>query len=125
MKFIYERTPHFYETDAMGIIHHVSYLRWFEEARVDFLRQNSVLNLEEINFPVLSLEIDYKKSVLFDDQVCVELRGHIEGVRLYFHYEIRTKRFTEPVAFGKTVHVAMDMSTKKPIRIPARIAQLL
>lgn len=109
----------------MGIIHHVSYLRWFEEARVEFLRQNGVLNLGDINFPVLSLEIDYKKSVLFEDQVTVVLTGNIEGIRLHFHYEILTKRFTEPVAFGKTVHVAMDMSTKKPIRIPERIAQLL
>lgn len=109
----------------MGIIHHVSYLRWFEEARVEFLRQNGILNLSEINYPVLSLEIDYKKSVLFEDHVTVVLTGNIEGIRLHFNYEILTKRFTEPVAFGKTVHVAMDMSTKKPTRIPDRIAQLL
>ena len=29
----------YYETDQMGIIHHSNYIRWFEEARVDFLEQ--------------------------------------------------------------------------------------
>lgn len=128
MTFVYERKPHFYETDAMGIIHHGSYLLWMEEARVEFLRQNGVFHtvgFEKINYPVLHIEIDYKKSILFEDQVAVELSGKIEGVRLHFNYEIRIKRFTEPVAFGKTVHVAMDMSTRRPIRIPTEISQLL
>ncbi|MCC6138565.1 MAG: acyl-CoA thioesterase [Bdellovibrionaceae bacterium] len=128
MTFIYERKPHFYETDAMGIIHHGSYLLWMEEARVEFLRQNGVFNtsgFEKINYPVLNIEINYKKSILFEDEVTVVLSGKTEGVRLHFGYEIRIKRFTEPVAFGKTVHVAMDMSTRRPIRIPSEIAQLL
>ena len=28
-----------YETDRMGITHHSNYIRWMEEARVDFLEQ--------------------------------------------------------------------------------------
>jgi acyl-CoA thioester hydrolase len=112
----------------MGIIHHGSYLRWMEEARVEFFRKSGLLkdaSLDDINYPVLNLEIDYKKSVLFDDEFSIILTGKIEGARVYFLYEIRIKRFTEPVAFGKTVHVALDMKTKRPIRIPEALAQLL
>ena len=29
----------YYETDQMGFVHHANYLRWFEEARLDFLEQ--------------------------------------------------------------------------------------
>ena len=29
----------YYETDQMGIIHHSNYIRWFEEARIDFMNQ--------------------------------------------------------------------------------------
>lgn len=126
--FTYSRQPHFYETDAMGIIHHGSYLRWMEEARVEFFRKSGLLkdaSLDDINYPVLNVEIEYKKSVLFDDEFSINLSGKIEGARLHFHYEIRIKRFTEPVAFGKTVHVALDMKTKRPIRIPQALANLL
>ena len=35
----YSRKANYYETDQMGIIHHSNYIRWFEEARVDFLEQ--------------------------------------------------------------------------------------
>ena len=28
----------YYETDAMGIVHHSNYIRWFEVARTDYLR---------------------------------------------------------------------------------------
>ena len=112
----------------MGIIHHGSYLRWMEEARVEFFRKSGVLatmGLDVVNYPVLKAEIDYKKSVLFEDEFTIYLTGMIDGARLTFRYEIRIKRFTEPVAFGKTVHVALDMKTKKPIRIPEQLAQLL
>ena len=36
---IYQHTVHYYETDKMGIVHHSNYVRWMEEARVDFLAQ--------------------------------------------------------------------------------------
>ena len=29
----------YYETDMMGITHHSNYIRWMEEARIDFLSQ--------------------------------------------------------------------------------------
>ena len=29
----------YYETDMMGLVHHSNYIRWMEEARVDFLDQ--------------------------------------------------------------------------------------
>lgn len=111
----------------MGIIHHGSYVFWLEEARVAFLRDSGVFQtagLDAINYPVLSLHVDYKKSILFEDEVTVAVSGKIEGAKIHFTYEIQTKRFTEPAAFGKSTHVAMDMSTKRPIRIPQPVVQL-
>ena len=35
----YLRSPHFYETDGMNIVHHANYIHWMEEARVDFMSQ--------------------------------------------------------------------------------------
>ena len=35
----YEHRAKYYETDQMGIIHHSNYLRWFESARIQFLKE--------------------------------------------------------------------------------------
>jgi len=35
----YRHTVQYYETDKMGITHHSNYIRWMEEARVDFMSQ--------------------------------------------------------------------------------------
>ena len=29
----------YYETDRMGLVHHSNYIRWMEEARVDWLEK--------------------------------------------------------------------------------------
>ena len=35
----YQHKVQYYETDQMGMVHHSNYIRWFEEARVDYLEQ--------------------------------------------------------------------------------------
>ena len=35
----YIHKVNYYETDKMGITHHSNYIRWMEEARIDFLEQ--------------------------------------------------------------------------------------
>ena len=35
----YTHKVQYYETDQMAIVHHSNYIRWFEEARVDFLEK--------------------------------------------------------------------------------------
>ena len=46
----YQRRVNYYETDQMGIAHHSNYLRYFEEARLDLMRQMncSAMDLEKI-----------------------------------------------------------------------------
>ena len=34
---VYQHKVQYYETDQMGFVHHSNYIRWFEEARDDFL----------------------------------------------------------------------------------------
>ena len=38
MDYTYERTINYYETDKMGVVHHSNYIRFFEEARCQFLK---------------------------------------------------------------------------------------
>ena len=34
MRYSYKHRVNYYETDAMGIVHHSNYVRWMEEARI-------------------------------------------------------------------------------------------
>ena len=125
----YKRIMQFYETDAMGIIHHANYVLLLEEARLQFLRLVSESKtgdvLKEVNYPLLSCHVDYKKPLHFNEEVVVDYTVSAEGARLVFDYILSTKTFAKPVAFGKTVHVAFDMKTKKAIKLPERVLEFI
>lgn len=38
----YEHQTQYYETDQMGIIHHSNYIRWFESARIWYMKEIGV-----------------------------------------------------------------------------------
>lgn len=35
----YQHKVQYYETDQMKVVHHSNYIRWFEEARIDYMEQ--------------------------------------------------------------------------------------
>ena len=65
----YTHKVNYYETDKMGITHHSNYVRFMEEARVDFLDQIgwSFIDLENkgIVSPVIHIECTFKKTTTF------------------------------------------------------------
>ncbi|MBR2717365.1 MAG: acyl-CoA thioesterase [Oscillospiraceae bacterium] len=83
----------YYETDQMSIAHHSNYIRWMEEAKMDFLDQiglnYNAMEEKGIISPVVSVECHYKLSTFFDDVVTIHVTlGEFKGVRLKLHYEI-------------------------------------
>ena len=91
----YVHNVQYYETDKMGITHHSNYIRWMEEARVDYLKKIGFdyldMEKEDIYSPVARLEnIRFKKpSTVGDD---VEIEVHVKsynGFTLYFRYIMR------------------------------------
>ncbi len=92
----YIHTVQYYETDKMGITHHSNYIRWMEEARVDFLSQIGwdYARLEDMGIisPVLSVTCDYKKTTTFSDQVTISVSvKEFKGVKLHLAYEMKDK----------------------------------
>ena len=87
----YKHTVQYYETDRMGITHHSNYIRWMEEARVDFLEQAGwgYDKLEEAGIisPVTSVQCQYKESTTFRDEVEIFVAvKEFKGVRLVLEY---------------------------------------
>jgi acyl-CoA thioester hydrolase len=107
----------YYETDKMGITHHSNYIRWMEEARVDFLDKIGFgyRKLEEdgIISPVIGVECDYKTPTTFDDEVELEAKvDEFKGVKLVIKYNMVNINTGDVVLIGKTKHCFIDKNNK-------------
>lgn len=71
----YKHTVKYYETDRMGFTHHSNYIRWMEEARVDFFDQlgwsYSSFEDQGLISPVIAVECRYKHSTTFPDDIFI------------------------------------------------------
>lgn len=90
----YQHKVQYYETDQMSIVHHSNYIRWFEEARVDWFDRMGLpfQNVEAmgIQIPVVSCSARYLRSAVFGDTIEVQLyKERYNGVRLVLGYRIR------------------------------------
>lgn len=111
--FPYNRKPHYYETDMMGVIHHSNYIRWFEEARLDFLEQAgfaySLMEEEGVIIPVVSVDVRYHNFITYDQEVSiyVKMKGYT-GVKLELNYEIYRNSDNVLCTTGTSVHTFID-----------------
>lgn len=109
----YERKTFYYETDQMGIIHHSNYIRWFEEARIDFLEQIGLpydeMERRGLLIPVLGVSCKYKKAFRYGDtyQICMKIQG-FKGVKFSVEYEVLNKLTGQLHATGTSEHGFVD-----------------
>ena len=117
----------YYETDKMGITHHSNYIRWMEEARVDFLSQIgwefAKLEAMGIVSPVLAVSCDYKLPTSFSDKVTIKVTvREFKGVKLFLNYEMKNEE-GKIVCTGTTSHAFLNIEGK-PIRMKQEFPEL-
>lgn len=122
--------PHrvaFFETDAMGIVHHSNYVRYFELVRVLWMDEHDrpyrEYVAEGLHFATTRVEVEYRRPARFDDvlALCCWLE-HLRGASLQLAYQIR--RDAETIASGMTEH-AMVNGEGRPRRIPRERHRIL
>jgi acyl-CoA thioester hydrolase len=121
------RVP-FYDTDAMGVVHHSNYVRYLELGRVRFLDQHDepyIRYVEKgLHVVVTRVDLRLKRATRFDETLTVTC--WIERVRhasLTFGYQIHCDEAL--TALAQTEHAVIDLQSK-PVRIPeANRARLL
>lgn len=111
----YERQSNYYETDQMGIVHHTNYFRYFEEARMDLMRQVgcSALTLENLGIiiPNVDAYAKYLRLLKFEDSFTIIVKPVLfTGVRMKFEYEV--VRDGEVCCTGYTTHCFVDRNMK-------------
>lgn len=124
----YEHHAKYYETDQMGIIHHSNYIKWMEEARMDLMEQIGLnyKQMEELEIisPVLTIQIEYRGMVKFDDTVVIEMHlTKYNGIKMEVEYRMFDKKTGELRTTAKSSHCFLDR-TGKPISLKRSYPEL-
>lgn len=120
-KVCLERKVNYYETDAMGIVHHSNYIRWFEEARVMWMDKGGIpyeeVEKNGVKMPVIGVSCEYKIPAKFGDTICVEVyTKEITFVRYIIGYKVTNRETGELLSTGETRHCFVNTEFK-PINI--------
>lgn len=117
------------ETDQMGIVYHGNYAQYFEIGRTEWLRNLGItykqMEAEGIKLPVISLTVNFKKSVCYDDVIKVKTTlKKMPTASIEFDYEIENEK-GEIVTTGNTVLAFIDINKNRPTRCPQHILDKL
>jgi acyl-CoA thioester hydrolase len=110
----------FYETDAMGIVHHANYVKYLELARVVFMDEHDRPYRDyvamQLHFATTRVEIDYRRPLRFDDrlEVTTWIR-RLRGASIHMDYRLTCQG--QVVASASTQHAMVD-ADGRPARIP-------
>ena len=121
---IIENTFHvrYAETDAMGIVHHASYIVYFEEGRSNYIRQlgRAYTEFEErgLHLAVSEVQARYIHPVKYDQQITVRCWIIDAKSRMItFGYEIVHAETKQLFVTGTTKHICVTRDGKVA-RIP-------
>jgi acyl-CoA thioester hydrolase len=113
------------DTDAMGIVYHTNYIKWFELGRNELMRQLGVAYTEleklGLNLPLTKVSCHYLLSAKYDQLLTVETKfDYIKRASIRFNSNIWDEEGKKLLVEGYTIHACTNMEGK--IR---RIPQLL
>ena len=111
---------YFEDTDFSGHVYHAAYLRFFERARTEWLREKGVehsgLMEEGLFFVARRMQIDWLKPAHIDDLVDIETRiAAATGARLTLDQEMRRGGALLVTA---SVEIVMVNEKGRPVRMP-------
>ena len=121
----------FCDTDMMGVVHHSNYVKYYELARIEYLRRRG-LNYASwvamgMHLPVISISSEFKSPAYLDDLLRVEARLSVLS-RVKVGFEYRVRRMTDDglvqIATGSTL-LACVGDDHRPLRMSKDAEKLL
>lgn len=113
----YNQDVNYSDVDSMGVVHHSRYMVYFENARFRLVKDLLHISKEEflemkIDFPVISLECDYLKSIRFQEEIMIRIKLSFAPKipKLKFEYQIVNAQ-DEVLSKAKTVHLLTRAGT--------------
>jgi acyl-CoA thioester hydrolase len=114
----------YFETDQMGVVHHVNYLVWFEVARTDLCARSGYpyAEIEGLGYRLVNTELRarYQHPARYGDTVRVTCWiERLASRAIHFAYEVH--RDDESLATGVTEHIWIETATNRPCRAPQEV----
>ncbi len=121
---IREITVRFSEVDSMKIVWHGNYLKYFEDGRESFGLRFNLGYLEvyrhNVMIPIVKINCDYKKPLVYGDQLYVETRYiPTDAAKIVFEYTVSRKNDGEIVATGSSTQVFLTPEGELLLTSPA------
>ena len=125
--FSIKKKIYYHDTDCGGVVYYSNYLKYFEEARTEYLLSKGIDLRECVKegffFVVSNVEIKYKGPAKYGDDLRVESEVQkIKPASLDFNHKI--KRNETILVECATRLVSVD-NNLKPTAIPKHVAELL
>lgn len=103
----------FSETDAMGVVWHGNYAKFFEDGREQFGRDHGIdylcIRSHGYTTPIVEMNCKYRKSLKFGDEAIVEtVFVPCDAAKIIFSYKVIRASDNEIMATGSTVQVFLN-----------------
>ncbi len=113
------------DTDAGGVVYNANYLRYFEQGRSAFMRENvlSYKAIEDMGFilPVVESYLRYKAPAGYDDLLTIKTSmQQISAVSWRFNHHILLSDSNKLLVKGFTVHASVNRKGKLS-KMPAEL----
>lgn len=109
----------FYEVDMLGVCNNAVYINYFEQARLDYIKdlgfipEGGIFSDNNLFFIVRN-EIDYKGHARFDDELIIYSRiSYIKNSSFGFEHIVESKKNGQIIAEGAGVIARVDPLTRK------------
>ncbi|HOJ51377.1 MAG TPA: thioesterase family protein [Syntrophales bacterium] len=117
------------DTDAMGIVYHTNYIRWFEIGRTELLRHLGLVyadwGAKGFHLPVIEVYCQYLQAARYDQTLLIETEvGHVNRATVKFNYTIWDESKEREMAEGYTIHACIN-AQGKVIRLPWDMIEII
>ncbi|MBU2884841.1 acyl-CoA thioesterase [Gilvimarinus agarilyticus] len=108
----------FSEVDAMGVVWHGNYLKYFEDGR-EHLGETSNMSYMDIAkrgyfVPIVTAHVDYKSPLTFGDRIQITCRLiKSRSAKLIHEYEVKNLENNKVSCLGRTEQVFLNADTKE------------
>lgn len=115
------------DTDAMGIVYHTNYIKWFEIGRTELLRSIGIVYAEVesqgYNMPLTEAYCHYLLPAKYDQIIILETEmEYLKRASMKFNYTLWDEGKEKVLVEGYTVHACTN-NLGKIVRFPSFIVK--
>ena len=115
------------DTDAMGIVYHTNYIKWFEIGRTELFRDMNIIyavfESKGLNLPLTKAYCHYFQPAKYDQVLLIETElDYVKKASMKFNCVIWDERKEKKLVEGYTVHACTNHEGKI-VKIPENIIE--